>query len=183
MTVQQQTTTFHRSAEERGTWPTGRALVLAVLPLAAFGAIALAIDGRKPLILASSQVVWYVLVPLALVYPIVASIARVRAYAPTTVLVVSAIAPALGVAARLLLEPIARDAKGKPILDSTVLWERAMPPAVVAIVMFVAIEVATAGWRRGLVMGIVASLVAATLVGVAGIALFNATGTPIHPPT
>ena len=127
MTVQAQTTTFQRSAEERGSWPTGRATALALLPLLAFAAVALAIDGRKELVLPSSQVVWSVLVPLALAYPIVAAIARVNAYAPTTVLVTAAIAPAFAVAGRLLTEPIARDAAGRAIIDSTVLWERAMP--------------------------------------------------------
>ncbi|HET7472486.1 MAG TPA: hypothetical protein VFJ71_05120 [Candidatus Limnocylindrales bacterium] len=182
MTVQAQTTTFQRSAEERGSWPTGRATGLALLPLLAFAAVALAIDGRKELGLPSSQVVWSVLVPLALAYPIVAAIARVNAYAPTTVLVTAAIAPAFAVAGRLLTEPIARDAAGRAIIDSTVLWERAMPPAAVATVMFLAIEIASAGIRRGIVLGIAASLVAVVLVGGAGVALFSATGTPIHPP-
>ena len=182
MTVQQ-TTAFQAAAEERGSWPTGPALALALLPLVAFAAIALAIDGQKALVLPSAQVAWYVLVPLALLYPIVVAIARVHAYAPTTVLVVSAIAPAFVVAGRLLSEPIARDAKGKAIIDSTLLWERTMPPAVVAIVMFLAIEIATAGMRRGIVLGIAASLVAVIIVAGAGVALFAATGTPVHPPS
>lgn len=178
----QNMTAFQGASEQRGSWPTGRALAVALLPFVVLAAIAVAIERRTELVLPAAQVVWLVLVPLALVYPFVAAIARVHAYAPTTVLVVSAIAPALALAARLLVEPVARDRSGRAIIDAAVLWDRAMPPAVVAIALFVAIEIASAGLRRGVVLGIAAGIVAAAIVGAAGVGLFIATATSIQGP-
>jgi hypothetical protein len=167
------TQVLHGSSEERGSWPTSRALILAMLPFAAFLAVAVALDGSATLPLSDAQVVWFVLGPLVLAYPVVAAIARVNAYAPTTVLVVASIAPALVVAARLLLDPIARDAKGNAVLDVTVLRERALPPALVAV------EIATAGMRRGIVLGIAASLVAIALTAAVAMGLLQLTGTTL----
>ena len=171
------TQVFHASSEERGSWPTSRSLVLALLPFVAFVAAAVAKDGPAALPLSDAQIVWFVLGPLVLLYPVVAAIARVNAYAPTTVLVVAALAPALALAARLLLEPIVRDANGRAILDVAVLRERALPPALAAVAAFVAVEVASFGIRRGLVMGIAASLVAVALVAGAAVGLLQLTGT------
>jgi hypothetical protein len=173
------TQVLHGSSEERGSWPTSRALILAMLPFAAFLAVAVALDGSATLPLSDAQVVWFVLGPLVLAYPVVAAIARVNAYAPTTVLVVASIAPALVVAARLLLDPIARDAKGNAVLDVTVLRERALPPALVAVAVFVAVEIATAGMRRGIVLGIAASLVAIALTAAVAMGLLQLTGTTL----
>jgi hypothetical protein len=165
------------SSEERGTWPTGRSLLLAVLPLVAYLAILMAIEGRPQLILPDAQVVWFVLGPLVLVYPVVAAIARVNAYAPTTVLVVASVAPAIALAARLLVDPIARDPKGNAVLDVAVLQARALPPAILAVAAFVAIEIASAGMRRGVVLGILASLVAMGVAAAAAVAILQLIGT------
>lgn len=173
------TQVFQGSSEERGAWPTGRAVILAMLPLVAFLAIAIALDAGASLPLSSSQATWFVLGPLVLAYPVVAAIARVHAYAPTTVLVTSALAPAIALAARLLLDPLERDANGKAILDVTVLQERALPPAVAAVAVFVAIEIASAGIRRGIVLGVAASLVAIGVVAAAAVAIFQMTGTSL----
>jgi hypothetical protein len=173
------TQVLHGSSEARGPWPTSRALVLAMLPFIAFLAVAIAIDGPTKLPLSDAEAIWFVLGPLVLAYPVVAAIARVNAYAPTTVLVVASIAPALVIAARLLLDPLTRDAKGNAVLDATVLRERAVPPALAAVAVFVAIVIATAGMRRGFVLGIAASLVAMGLVAAAAIALLQLTGTTL----
>jgi hypothetical protein len=173
------TEVFHGSVEERGTWPTGRSLLLALLPFIAFMAIALALQGRSELILPAPQVIWFVLGPLALAYPVVAALARLNAYAPTTVLVVASITPAIALAARLLLEPLERDAHGKVLIDLDVLKDRALPPGILAVAIYVAIELATAGMRRGLVLGIAASVVAIAIVGGAAVAVLQLTGTTL----
>ena len=173
------TQVFHGASEERGAWPTSRALILALLPLVAFLALAIALDGGAALPLSSSQATWFVLGPLVLIYPVVAALARVNAYAPTTVLVTAAIAPAIAMAARLLLDPLERDASGKAIVDVSVLQERALPPAIAAVAVFVAIEIASAGIRRGIVLGIAASLVAVGVVAAASVAILQMTGTSL----
>ena len=167
------------SVEERGSWPTGWSLLLALLPFVAFLAIAIALQGRRELVLPASQVIWFVLGPLALAYPVVAALARLNAYAPTTVLVVASISPAIALAARLLLEPLERDATGKAIIDATVLGDRALPPGILAVALFVAIELATTGMRRGPVLGIAASLIAMAIVGGAAVAVLQLTGTTL----
>ena len=173
------TQVLHGAAEERGSWPTSRALVLALLPFVAIVAIAIAVDGPTVLPLSDRQVVWFVLGPLVLLYPVVAAIARVNAYAPTTVLVVASVAPALALAARLLLDPIARDPKGNAVVDVTLLQARALPPALAAVAVFVAIEIASAGMRRGIVLGVAACLVAVAVVGAAAVGLLQLTGTAL----
>jgi hypothetical protein len=163
MTVQQMT--LHGSAENRGSWPTSLALVVALAPLAIGIALAVAIDGKPELgPLRSAQVVWFLLVPLGALYPSIASFARFHAYAPTTILVAAAIAPSFALAVRLLLDPIARDAQGRALVDWTMVWDRAGPPAVIAVVVFVAVELATAGMRRGIVVGLAGAVVAAAIV-------------------
>ena len=97
----------------------------------------------------------------------------------TTVLVVASIAPAIALAARLLLEPLARDATGKAIIDLTVLQERALPPGILAVAAYIAIELASAGMRRGAVLGIAASLIAVAIVGGAAVAVLQLTGTTL----
>ena len=173
------TQVLRATAEERGAWPTGRSIGLALLPLVAFLAVAFAIEGRPDLPLTDAERVWFVLGPLVLLYPVVAAIARVNAYAPTTVLVAASIAPAFALAARLLLEPIERDATGRAVIDTALVQQRALPPAIVAVAVFVAIEVASAGIRRGIVMGIAASLVAIAIVGAAAIGVLQLTGTTL----
>jgi hypothetical protein len=181
MTVEQMT--LHGSAEERGSWPTSLALVVALAPLAIGIALGIAIDDRAELgPLRSAQVVWFLLVPLGALYPSIASFARVRAYAPTTILVAAAVAPSLALAVRLLLDPIARDAQGRSLVDWTTVWDRAGPPAVVAVAAFVAVEVATAGMRRGIVLGIAGVAVAAAIVLGAAWGLLTWAGWPIQWP-
>src|SRR4051794_32082680 len=181
MTVDQ--ATLGGSSEERGSWPTGLALGLALAPLAIGIAVAIAVHGQSRLgPLSSATAVWFVLVPLGGMYPVVAAFARSRAYAPTTILVVAAIAPSLALATRLMLDPIARDGNGRAILDWTTLWQRAGPPAVVAIAVFLAVEIATAGMRRGIVLGLAGGVVGVTIVLGAALGLSLAAGWPLQGP-
>jgi len=87
--------------------------------------------------------------------------------------------PAFALAARLLVEPIHRDATGKAVIDATLLQARALPPAIAAVAVFVAIEIASAGIRRGIVMAIAASLVAIAIVVAAVIGVLQLTGTSL----
>jgi hypothetical protein len=181
MTVEQMT--LHRSTEERGSWPTSLALVVALAPLAIGMALAIAIDGKAELgPLRSAQVVWFLLVPLGALYPSIAAFSRVHAYAPTTILVVAAIAPSLALAVRLLLDPIARDAQGRAIVDWTTVWDRAGPPAVIAVAVFIAVEIATAGMRRGIVLGLAGVVVAAAIALGVGWGLVTWAAWPIQGP-
>ena len=175
--------TLHGSTEERGSWPTSLALVVALAPLAIGIALAVAIDGKAELgPLGSAQVVWFLLVPLGALYPSIAAFSRVHAYAPTTILVAAAIAPSLALAVRLLLEPIARDAAGKAILEWPIVWNRAGPPAVIAVAAFIAVEIATAGMRRGIVLGLAGVIVAAAVVLGAGWGLLTWAAWPLSGP-
>jgi hypothetical protein len=178
MTIES-TAVLEGSAEDRGDWPTGRSVLFALLPLAAFVAVGLALEGRSELILPTRQVIWFVLGPLILIAPVIGAIARVNAYEPTTVLVFATITPAFALAGRLLLDPLERDATGKAVIDAGVLQAKALPPAVVAIALFVAIELASAGMRRGVVLGIAASLMAVAIVGAAAVAVLQLTGTTL----
>ena len=175
--------TLHGSTEERGAWPTSLALVVALAPLAIGIALAVAIAGKAELgPLRSAQVVWFLLVPLGALYPAIAAFSRVHAYAPTTILVAAAIAPSFALAVRLLLEPIVRDAGGKAILDWPIVWNRAGPPAAVAVAVFVAVEIATAGMRRGIVLGLAGVIVAAAIVLGAGWGLLIWAAWPLSGP-
>jgi len=154
------------STEQRGSWPTALAVVASLLPLAVGVGLAVAIvRGVAVGPLSGPQVVWYVIVPLGLIYAPFAAFSRVHAYAPTTVLVMAAIAPSITLAARLLLDPIPRDAAGRALINWSIVWDRAMPPAVVAVAVFLAVEVATAGMRRGIVLGAAGAGVSAAIVG------------------
>lgn len=159
--------------EERGPWPTGQALVLALSPLIVATAFGLAASARltqlgptvSPLYLPAA-------VLLALIYPSVVALARAMAYAPTTILVVASIVPALAYAARLLLGGLAKDAAGHPIVTPAAIAERALPPAILAIGTFAAIDLATAAGRRGVLIGTLGALVATVLFAASFVAPF-----------
>ena len=94
------------------------------------------------------------------------------AYAPTTILVVASIVPALAYAARLLLGGLAKDAAGHPIVTPAAIAERALPPAILAIGTFTAIDLATAAGRRGVLIGTLGALVATVLFAASFVAPF-----------
>ena len=154
------------SAEPRGAWSTASASLVALVPLVIGLAIAIAMDGKPALgPLTASQLLWWVLVPLAAIYPAVAAFARVQAYAPTTVLVVATVAPAFALASRLLLDALPRDRLGNAVVSLDDVAHRALPPGIVAVGAFVAIEVATLGMRRGLLLRVAGAIAGATVFG------------------
>jgi hypothetical protein len=154
------------SAETRGTWPTGSASLVALAPLGIGLAIGIAMDGKPGLgPLTASQLFWWLLVPLAAIYPAVAAFARVQAYAPTTVLVVATIAPAFALASRLLLNALPRDRFGNAVVSVEDVGQRAIPPGMLAVGTFVAIEVATVGMRRGILLGVAGAIAGAAVFG------------------
>jgi len=165
------TSLIRGSTEARGTWPTGAASLVALVPLGIGLAIGIAMDGKPALgPLTASQLFWWALVPLAAIYPAVAAFARVQAYAPTTVLVVATVAPAFALAARLLLDPMPRDPLGNAIVSVDLLAQRAIPPGILAVGAFVAIEVAAVGMRRGILLGIAGAIAGAAVFGAAAYA-------------
>jgi hypothetical protein len=150
----------------RGPWPTGVAIVVGLVPLAAGIGIGIAMDGKSDLgPLTATQLLWLVLIPLGAIYPALAAFAKNHAYAATTVLVVAAIAPALALAVRLLLEPLPTDRLGQTSVSLATVVQRALPPAILAAGTFIAIEVASAGIRRGPVLGIIGCIAAAVVLG------------------
>jgi hypothetical protein len=168
------------SPEARGSWPTAAAALVALVPLGVGLAIGIAMDGRSSLgPLTASQLAWFVLVPLAVIYPAVASFARIQAYAPTTVLIVAAIAPAFALAARLLLEPLSLDRQGQASVQLTDVLQRALPPAILAVAAFLAIEITTAGMRRGILLGIVGWIAGAAVLGAFALAIVVVLAVPI----
>jgi len=169
------------SPEERGSWPTAAAALVALVPLGVGLAIGIAMDGRTSLgPLTASQLVWFVLIPLGVVYPAVAAFARIQAYAPTTVLVVAAIAPAFALAARLLLQPLSLDRHGQASVQVTEILQRALPPAILAVGVFLAIEITTAGMRRGILLGIVGWIAGAAVLGAFALAIVVVLAVPIR---
>jgi hypothetical protein len=155
--------TMDRSASERGPWSTGLALVVALAPLAIGVAIGIAMDGRSGLgPFSSATLVYWVILPLAALYPTIAAIARRMAYAPTTVLVVASIAPAMIYATVSAIQRLPTDGQrhAVPLTLSTVL-ERAVPPALLAVGTFLAIEIAAAAIKRGVAIGFFGAIAAA----------------------
>jgi hypothetical protein len=160
-----------RSDEERGPWPTSLSILLVLIPLSVGLAIGIAMDGKASLgPLTATQLLWWVLLPLGAIYPAVAAVARIQAHAPTTVLVVAAIAPASLFAARLLLEALPTDRAGHTTVSVSTIAQTALPPAILAVAAFIAIEIATAGIRRGVLLGVVCSIIAAIVFGIGAVA-------------
>lgn len=155
--------TMDRSASERGPWSTGLALVVALAPLAIGLAIGIAKDGKPGLgPFSSDSLVYWVMLPLATVYPTIAAIARRMAYAPTTVLVAASIAPAMVYATVSAIQRLPTDRQGHAVpLTLTTVMERAGPPALLAVGTFLAIEIATAAIKRGVAIGFFGAIVAA----------------------
>ena len=159
-------TTMNRADDMRGPWSTGLALAVTIAPLVAGVALAFAAAGQ-PAILGPqlAPAVGPALVLLAVLYPAVVALARTMAYAPTTVLIVAAIAPSAVYAARLLLAPRPTDHLGNPVVTTATVLQRALPPAILAVGAFVAIEIATAAMRRGVAVGVLGGLIAAGVLG------------------
>src|SRR4051794_23809232 len=102
---------LRRSEVERGPWPTSAATIVALLPMIVGVAAGIAADRNLAVgPLSPNMLVFWVVVPLAALYPTVAAVARRLAYAPMTVLVVASIAPALVYAGRILIQPLPKDA-------------------------------------------------------------------------
>jgi hypothetical protein len=158
------------SAFDRGPWSTGLALLVALAPLAIGVAVGIAAAGRDALgPFTPAQLTYWVLLPLAALYPTIAAVARRMAYAPTTVLVIASIAPALIYATKLAMEPLAGAAGsgGQARVTVDAVLQRALPPALLAVGAFVAIEIATAAIRRGVAVGVFGALLAAVVFGLA----------------
>ena len=150
-----------RSEMERGPIPTSLATIVALLPLAVGIAAGIAADQKMTVgPLGPSLLVYWVIVPLAALYPTIAALARRLAYAPMTVLVMASIAPALVYAWRLLLEPLPKDPTGQLALTpSTILI--LVSPAILAVGAFIAIEVTSAAMRRGVAVGVFGAIAGA----------------------
>jgi hypothetical protein len=114
-------------------------------------------------------VLWWVLLPLGAIYPAVASVARIQAHAPTTVLVLAAIAPASVFAGRLLLDALPTDRSSHTAVSVSTIGQTALPPAILAVAAFIAIEIATAGIRRGVLLGVLGSIIAAIVFGIGAV--------------
>jgi ferric-dicitrate binding protein FerR (iron transport regulator) len=80
------------------------------------------------------------------------------------------------------VDPIARDSHGRAIVDWTTIWDRAGPPAVVAVAVFAAVEAASAGMRRGLVLALVGVVIAGAIVVGAGWAVLSWAAWPLPAP-
>jgi hypothetical protein len=156
-----------RSMGERGPVPTILAALVALLPLAIGVAAAVAADRQMTVgPLASDMLVYWVIVPLAVLYPTIAALARRLAYAPMTVLVVASIAPALVYAWWLLREPLPKDRAGQLVLSTHTILQL-MSPAILAVGAFVSIEIASAAMRRGVAVGVFGCIAASALFAVA----------------
>ena len=144
-----------RAEAPRGPWSTQAATLLALLPLIVGVALGVAAD-RKIAIgpLEPNQVIYWVIVPLALLYPTIAAIARRMAYAPITVLVVAAMAPSLVYATRILNDELSRTAISGSAVTVARIAAVALPPAILAAGTFVAIELVSTASRRGVAVGV-----------------------------
>ena len=163
--------TMDTPAVERGPWPTGAATAVALLPLALAVAAAVVADRKQSIgPLSPNDIVYWIVLPLGALYPAIAAAARRMAYAPMTVLVVSSIAPAFVYATRLLMEPLPRDALGRTAVTPTTVAAIALPPAVLAAGLFVAIEIASAAMRRGVAVGFFGAVIAAFVLAAAVVA-------------
>jgi len=153
------------SAFDRGPWSTGQALLVALAPLVIGVGLAIAVNGRETLgPFTAAQLTYWVILPLGALYPTIAAVARRMAYAPTTVLVIAAIAPAMVYATRLAMEPLsAASPHAKVTVDAVM--QKALPPAVLAVGAFVAIEIATAAIRRGVAIGVFGAIIAGAVFG------------------
>ena len=161
-----------RSVMERGPWPTSLATIVALLPLAVGVGAAVAADrGIAVGPLTGEALIYWVVVPLAALYPTIAAFARRLAYAPMTVLVLASLAPALVYAWRLLVEPLPKDATGHLVVNpSTLLY--LMSPAILAVGAFIAIEVVSGSIRRGVAVGVFGAIVGAFILAAAFLAPF-----------
>jgi hypothetical protein len=168
------------SAFDRGPWSTGLALLVALVPLAAGVALGVALNDTDTLgPFSAAQLVYWVILPLAALYPTIAAVARRMAYAPTTVLVVASIAPAIVYAARLLMEPLSAGRAGEhATVTVQAILLRAVPPAILAVGAFVAIEIATAAIRRGVAVGVLGAILAAVVFGASFLVPFVVAGMP-----
>src|SRR3954447_7396636 len=113
-----------RSEVERGPWPTSIATIVALLPLIVGVALGIAADRKLDFgPLSPNMLIYWVVVPLAALYPTVAAVARRLGCAPMTVLVIASIAPALVYASRILLQPLPKGPTGQILMTpSTILW-------------------------------------------------------------
>ena len=153
---------LQESESSRGPWPTGLALVAATAPLTVatllgMGASVTAIrlgSNLQPFLVST-------MVILVLAYPTVAAMARRMAYAPTTVIIVASIVPAILYAGRLLLNRVPTDAAGRSLVTPELIAQRALPPAILAIGTFVAIDLASGAVRRGVAVGVFGAIAAA----------------------
>jgi hypothetical protein len=153
---------------ERGPWSTGLATLVALLPLTIALAAVVAADRKLAIGPAGpNQLVYWVALPLGALYPTVAALARRMAYAPLTVLVTAAMAPALAYATWLLLQPLPKDELGRSVITPTTVANMALPPAVLAAGAFVAIELASAAMRRGVAVGVFGAITAALVFAAA----------------
>jgi hypothetical protein len=149
-------------AFDRGPWSTGQAILVALAPLAIGVGLAIATNGRETLgPFTSAQLTYWVILPLGALYPTIAAVARRMAYAPTTVLVLAAIAPAMVYATRLAVEARAAAGTGTHAnVTVEAVLQKALPPAILAVGAFVAIEIATAAIRRGVAVGVFGAIIA-----------------------
>jgi hypothetical protein len=157
---------MNRADDVRGPWSTALGLAVAIAPLAAAVALALVADSRPEIL--GPQVtpaVGPALILLVVLYPAIVALARTMAYAPTTVLIVASIAPSAVYAARLLLDARPTDRLGNPVVTTATIVQRALPPAILAVGAFIAIEIATAAMRRGVAIGVFGGLIAAGVLG------------------
>jgi hypothetical protein len=156
---------MNASVAERGPWSTGVSVLVALTPLVVGLALGVAMDNRPGIgPFSSDQLTYWVILPLIAIYPTVAAIARRMAYAPTTVLMIAAIAPALVYATRLALQAMPADRASHTAVTFGVVLQRAWPAAVLAAGTFVAIEIATAAIRRGVAVGVFGAIIAGGVV-------------------
>jgi hypothetical protein len=161
-----------RSGMERGPIPTSLATLVALLPLVLGIAAGVAADqGMTVGPLGPNLLVYWVIVPLAALYPTIAAFARRLAYAPMTVLVMASLAPALVYAGRILLEPLPKGPTGQLALTpNTILYLTS--PAILAVGAFIAIEVTTAAMRRGVAVGVFGAIAGAFIFAASFLAPF-----------
>ena len=164
---------IERAGDARGPWPTAQSALLALAPLVVGVAVMVAADRKTTLgPLGPSQLVYWVVVPLALIYPTIAALARRMAYAPMTVLVTAAVAPSLIYAMWKLLEPLPKDALGRNAVTPQLVAEIALPPAILGVGAFIAIEVVTAAIRRGVAVGAFGAIAGAAIFAASFLAPF-----------
>jgi hypothetical protein len=158
--------TVPSSAFDRGPWSTGQALLVALAPLLIGVGLGIAMSGRETLgPFTPSQLLYWVILPLGALYPTIAAVARRMAYAPTTVLVVAAIAPAMVYATKAAIDLRSANAAEHAKVSVDTVVQVALPPAILAAGAFLAIEIATAAIRRGVAVGVFGAIIAAAVFG------------------